>query len=49
MQYTMPEPTPLLAFNAESIVDTVREPMLVLSADGLQSEPTIQRGERRLM
>lgn len=29
----MPEPTPTLTFSADSIVDTVREPMLVLSAD----------------
>jgi PAS domain S-box-containing protein len=29
----MPEPTPLLLFNDESIMDTVREPLLVLNAD----------------
>jgi PAS domain S-box-containing protein len=28
----MPEPTPPLSFNADSIVDTVREPLLVLDA-----------------
>ena len=29
----MPEPTPTLMFSADSIVDTVREPLLILSAD----------------
>ena len=29
----MPEPRPPLTFTADSIVDTVREPMLVLGAD----------------
>jgi hypothetical protein len=29
----MPDPTPPLTFTADSIVDTVREPLLVLSAD----------------
>lgn len=29
----MPDPTPPLTYTADSIVDTVREPMLVLSAD----------------
>ena len=29
----MPDPSQPLLFNAESIVDTVREPLLVLSAD----------------
>jgi hypothetical protein len=29
----MPDPTPPLPFSADAIVDMVREPMLVLSAD----------------
>lgn len=29
----MPDPSPSILFNADSIVDTVREPLLVLSAD----------------
>ena len=37
----MPEPTPPLTFTADSIVDTVREPLLVLSGD-----LTVQRANR---
>src|SRR6516162_2070529 len=33
LQGAMPEPTPLLLFNDESLMDTVREALLVLNVD----------------